>query len=96
MATRKKRTDAPQKEIEKDAPVPTKPMEGILPSVEKKAEMFYVVGLAASAGGLEAFENFFTHMPPENGMAFVVVSHLDPNHTSIIHSKIHPHAGFSN
>ncbi len=37
-----------------------------------------IIGIGASAGGLEAFEDFFKHMPPSSGMAFVVVQHLDP------------------
>lgn len=43
-----------------------------------------IVGIGASAGGLEAFEQFFTHMPPDSGMAFVLVQHLDPTHKSIL------------
>ncbi len=43
-----------------------------------------VVGIGASAGGLEAFEQFFTHLPPDTGMAFVLVQHLDPTHKSIL------------
>ncbi|MEI7456249.1 MAG: chemotaxis protein CheB [Nitrosomonadales bacterium] len=45
---------------------------------------FNVVGLGASAGGLESFEVFFHHMPADSGMAFVIVSHLDPAHASIL------------
>ncbi|WP_340123815.1 chemotaxis protein CheB [Methylobacter svalbardensis] len=45
---------------------------------------FPVVGLGASAGGLEAFEQFFRLAPPDSGMAFVLVSHLDPSHASIL------------
>ncbi|MGH7074070.1 MAG: chemotaxis protein CheB, partial [Stellaceae bacterium] len=43
---------------------------------------FPIVGIGASAGGVEALEQFFTTMPAENGMAFVVVTHLDPHHES--------------
>ena len=39
---------------------------------------FPVVGLGASAGGLRALQRFFEQMPPESGMAFVVVLHLSP------------------
>jgi len=39
---------------------------------------FPVVGIGASAGGLEAFEDFFTHIPSDTGMAFIVIQHLDP------------------
>jgi two-component system CheB/CheR fusion protein len=42
------------------------------------------VALGASAGGLEAFELFFQKMPSDTGLGFVVVSHLDPNHASIL------------
>ena len=34
---------------------------------------FPIVGIGASAGGLEAFEQFFTHMPPDTGIAFVLI-----------------------
>lgn len=43
-----------------------------------------IVGIGASAGGLEAFEQFFTNAPPDTGMAFVLVQHLDPTHKSIL------------
>lgn len=45
---------------------------------------YFAVGLGASAGGLEALEQFFRLLPPDSGMAFVVVQHLDPSHASIL------------
>ena len=42
------------------------------------------MGIGASAGGLEALEQFFENMPKDNGMAFVVIQHLDPNHIGIM------------
>jgi two-component system, chemotaxis family, CheB/CheR fusion protein len=45
---------------------------------------FPVVGIGASAGGLEAFEDFFAHMDPKSGIAFVVVTHQHPGHTSVL------------
>ena len=42
-----------------------------------------VVGMGASAGGLEAFTRFFRTMPADSGMAFVVIQHLDPTHESL-------------
>ena len=45
---------------------------------------FPIVGLGASAGGLEALEQFFRAVPAGIGMAFVVVQHLDPSHPSIL------------
>ena len=44
---------------------------------------FPVVGIGASAGGLQAIRLFFENMPQDNGMAFVVVLHLSPDHQSI-------------
>ncbi len=41
-----------------------------------------VVGIGASAGGLDAFKTFFANMPADSGMAFVLVQHLDPNFAS--------------
>ncbi|QXI45435.1 PAS domain-containing protein [Pseudomonas wayambapalatensis] len=43
---------------------------------------FPVVGIGASAGGLEAIRRFFRHAPDDSGMAFVVVLHLSPHHQS--------------
>jgi two-component system, chemotaxis family, CheB/CheR fusion protein len=40
--------------------------------------------MGASAGGLEALENFFTHLAPGCGLAFVVVTHQHPGHTSLL------------
>src|ERR1022692_4624994 len=47
---------------------------------------FPVVGIGASAGGLAAFEAFFSGMPAHTdpGMAFVLVQHLAPDHKSIL------------
>jgi len=46
--------------------------------------IFPIVGIGASAGGLEALEQFFDNMPADNGMAFVVIQHLDPTHAGIM------------
>ncbi|MDP2694068.1 MAG: chemotaxis protein CheB, partial [Gallionella sp.] len=54
------------------------------PEPAQEAHGFPIVGIGASAGGLEAFEQFFRKVPPDSGMAFVLVSHLDPSHTSIL------------
>lgn len=44
----------------------------------------YMVGIGASAGGLEALRSFFSAMPPDSGLAFVVIQHLAPNHKSLM------------
>jgi two-component system CheB/CheR fusion protein len=43
-----------------------------------------VVGLGASAGGLDAFQRFFRAMPADSGMTFVVIAHLDPRQKSAL------------
>lgn len=45
---------------------------------------FPIVGIGASAGGLEAFEAFFRACPADTGMGFVLVPHLDPGHVSLL------------
>jgi two-component system, chemotaxis family, CheB/CheR fusion protein len=52
----------------------------------KKDVSFPIVGIGASAGGLKAFEAFFSAMPTDidPGMAFILVQHLAPNHKSIL------------
>ena len=54
----------------------------------KKTNDFPVVGLGASAGGLEALEAFFSHMPFDSGMGFVIIQHLSPKHKSIMASLL--------
>lgn len=44
----------------------------------------YVVGIGASAGGLESLERMFQHMPTQSGMAFVVIQHLSPDFKSMM------------
>lgn len=43
-----------------------------------------IAGLGASAGGLAALEQFFSRVPPDLGVAYVVVQHLDPEHASVL------------
>jgi len=43
-----------------------------------------VVGIGASAGGLDAFKKFFAAMPADSGVAFVLIPHLDPKHESLM------------
>jgi two-component system CheB/CheR fusion protein len=45
---------------------------------------FPIIGIGASAGGLEALERFLTHVPKGSGMAFVIVQHLDPTRKGIM------------
>lgn len=47
-----------------------------------------IVGIGSSAGGLEALNLFFKAVPDTSGLAFVLVSHLDPHHDSMLPSLI--------
>jgi two-component system CheB/CheR fusion protein len=69
-----------------DAPQPTQTPE----TAEAPSAGFPVVGIGASAGGLAAFEAFFSGMPldADPGMAFVLVQHLAPDHKSILSDLI--------
>ena len=44
----------------------------------------HFVAIGASAGGLEAIEAFFTHMPAQSGLAFIVIQHLSPDYKSLM------------
>src|SRR3954453_20988137 len=52
---------------------------------------FPVVGIGASAGGLEAFVELLSNLPADTGMAFVLVQHLDPSHESLLPELLAPH-----
>ena len=52
------------------------------PSPVRQPESFPIVGIGASAGGLEAFSELLRTLPQKTGMAFVLVQHLDPTHAS--------------
>jgi two-component system CheB/CheR fusion protein len=58
----------------------TKKSEG----VSKPRNHFPVVGIGSSAGGLEALELFFSNLPSDTNMAFVIIQHLSPKHKSIM------------
>jgi len=46
--------------------------------------LFPIVGIGASAGGLEALEQFLSNVPDRSGMAYVVIQHLDPTHKGML------------
>jgi two-component system, chemotaxis family, CheB/CheR fusion protein len=51
---------------------------------ELSANLFPVVGVGASAGGLDAFKQLLRSIPEDSGMAFILVQHLEPTHQSIL------------
>ncbi|MGO9173165.1 MAG: chemotaxis protein CheB [Rhodomicrobium sp.] len=55
------------------------------------ARWFPVVGIGASAGGLDAFKALLAALPPDPGMAFVLIQHLDPLHDSLMAGLLSSH-----
>ncbi|MGB2971179.1 MAG: chemotaxis protein CheB [Candidatus Competibacter sp.] len=53
-------------------------------AVAMPAAPTHYVAVGASAGGLEAIELFFSHMPPENDLGFIVIQHLSPDYKSLM------------
>lgn len=92
--------------VEKNPPRPKRLKEEATPALEKGSAVtgtttsqlgvgFPVVGIGASAGGLEALEVFFSKMSPQGGMAFVVVTHQHPGHTSLLPELLGRQTGMS-
>lgn len=87
--TPSKEVEVPRKETErlkKTAVSQKKPNQASRPS-------FPIVGIGASAGGLEALDAFFKAMPCDSGLGFVVVVHLDPTHVSILPELLQKQSG---
>jgi two-component system CheB/CheR fusion protein len=81
MVVRAKSTRKGSKTVIKDNPQ----------SEERERESgysFFVAGLGASAGGIEAFEKFFKNLSPDTGIAFVIVMHLDPHQKGFLPETI--------
>jgi len=82
---RPKRQTAPARKTSTAAVKPVSATVVARPAAEERAEdgsLPIVVGVGASAGGLEAFTEFLSHLPGDTGMAFVLIQHLDPKHES--------------
>ena len=58
---------------------------------EKQQQKHTIVGIGASAGGLEALEEFFDHCPENTGLSFIVVQHLSPDHKSLMRELLTRH-----
>src|SRR5579862_459450 len=86
------RLDQPQPKVARKQP--TVPSKAVKPARSSRSEptpvseRFPVVGLGASAGGLEAFTLFLKALPTDTGMGFVLIQHLDPTHESILASLL--------
>ncbi len=59
-------------------------------NLTRSTNLFPVVGIGASAGGLAAFKEFIQAIPKDSGMAYVLVQHLDPNHESLLPELLQP------
>ena len=80
------KTEAPAKPPENQEIVAKGAELPVVAESEAPATGFPIVGIGASAGGLAAFEAFFSGMPTNTdpGMAFVLVQHLAPDHKSVL------------
>lgn len=54
-----------------------------------------IIGIGASAGGLEALQQFFDYMPPNSGLSFVVIQHLSPDYKSLMADILSKHTEMS-
>jgi len=68
----------------KTLPIPQPDSESLSSQSLTVTPDFPIVGIGASAGGLEAIELFLQNVPDKCGIAFVIVLHLDPNHKGIL------------
>jgi two-component system CheB/CheR fusion protein len=62
-----------------------------IPSETPERKSSHIVGIGASAGGLNALEQFFANMPVDTGMAFVVIQHLSPDFKSLMDDLLSRH-----
>jgi len=78
--------DAPEPGIPEPDPVTDRVPEDaeITEGVRTYSPSFPIVGIGASAGGLEAASRILRELPPEPNMAFVIVQHLDPTHPTLL------------
>jgi two-component system CheB/CheR fusion protein len=90
MAVKKKNTQAKTKKSNlKQKSNKNRLAEKSKPQIPiRKERDFLVVGIGASAGGLEAIEGFFSKMPSDTNISFVIIQHLAPEHKSIMGSLL--------
>src|SRR5262245_23359385 len=83
MARKKGKPDLQAEPASDQSPAEAPAAAEMAPKVKEPAP-FPVVGVGASAGGLEAFTQLLQALPADSGMAFVLVVHLDPTHGSMM------------
>ena len=62
--------------------------QGLINPSQRQKKPTYVAAIGASAGGLQPLEDFFHAIPPNTGIAFVVVQHLSPDFKSLMHELL--------
>ena len=62
-----------------------------LEGMKNKKSDFYVVGIGASAGGLDAIQTLFDSVPNNTGMAFIIIQHLSPDFKSLMPELLSKH-----
>lgn len=64
-------------------------MDSVQSSVNRaRTSPSFIVGIGASAGGLESLETLFQNLPPDTGMAFVIIQHLSPDFKSMMYELL--------
>src|SRR5215217_416248 len=61
------------------------------PNALKPKTDHYLIGIGASAGGLEAIHNLFDHFPSNSSFSFVIIQHLSPDHKSLMAELLSKH-----
>ena len=82
-------------EAKKGKAAPWKPSAKAPVRLPSSSDTFPIVGMGASAGGLEALTSFFDNMPSDSHMAFILVVHLDPGHTSMMPELLKRHTAMN-
>ena len=82
-------------EARKRKPAPRKSASKEPVGIPSASDAFPIVGMGASAGGLEALTSFFNNMPADSHMAFILVVHLDPGHTSMMPELLKRHTAMN-
>ena len=81
MKRMEKKTSKPSPTRRREKPAPAEPQP---PTAPASRVALPIVGIAASADGLEALERFLKHIPADSGLAFVIAQHLDPTRKGLM------------
>src|SRR5688572_3528844 len=65
--------------------------KNVAPKQQTALETHYIVGIGASAGGLEAIHEFFDHVPDNTNCSFIIIQHLSPDYKSMMADLLTKH-----